>query len=92
MKTIRTDVLDLAYESWGPDRSSDTPVVLVHGFPDDARSWTPVAEALASEGRRVVAPYLRGYGPTRFLDEATPRSGQVGALTQDLLDLLDGWV
>jgi len=93
METIRTGVLDLAYERWGPDQPAGTPVVLVHGFPDDARSWTRVAEALAAEGRQVAAPYLRGHGPTRFLDDATPRSGQLGALTQDLLDLLDalGW-
>lgn len=90
MKTLRTSVLDIAYEEWAPADPTGTPVVLVHGFPDDARSWAPVAEALAARGRRVVAPYLRGFGPTRFLDDATPRSGQVGALTQDLLDLLDG--
>jgi pimeloyl-ACP methyl ester carboxylesterase len=90
MHLLRTAVLDLAHEVWSPPAETGTPVVLVHGFPDDARSWAPVAEALAADGRRVVAPYLRGFGPTRFLDDATPRSGSVGALTQDLLDLLDG--
>jgi len=88
---IRTDVLDIAYEDWGPaDSPGGTPVVAVHGFPDSAVSWSDVARPLAGRGRRVVAPYLRGFSPTRFPDDATVRSGQVAALTRDLLDLLDG--
>jgi pimeloyl-ACP methyl ester carboxylesterase len=89
--TIRTGVLELAFERWGPaDSPGGTPVVLVHGFPDGAQGWADVARPLADKGRRVVAPYLRGFAPTRFLDATTVRSGQVGALTRDLLDLLDG--
>lgn len=59
---VRTAVLDIAYEAWGP--VDGPPVVLVHGFPDDARSWDQVAAELARHGRRVIAPYLRGVGPT----------------------------
>ena len=88
--TIRTDVLELAYEQWGPtDSLGGTPVVLVHGFPDGAAGWADVARPLAEHGRRVLAPSLRGFAPTRFLDDATVRSGQVAALTHDLLYLLD---
>lgn len=88
-RTVRTGVLELAYEQWGPEDSpGGTPVVLVHGFPD--RGWEAVAAPLAEQGLRVVAPYLRGFAPTRFLHGGTPRSGQVAALTQDLADLLDG--
>jgi pimeloyl-ACP methyl ester carboxylesterase len=63
--------------------------VLLHGFPDDIRAYDGVAPALVAAGWRVLVPYLRGYGPTRFLDPHTPRSGQQAALGRDLLDLLD---
>src|SRR5262249_8877558 len=59
------------------------------GFPDDVHAYDDVAPPLATAGWRVIVPYLRGYGPTRFLDAATPRSGQQGALGKDLLDLLN---
>jgi len=85
--SVRTPVLDIAYEEAGP---VDGPVaVLLHGFPYDVRAFDDVAELLAASGVRVVAPYLRGYGPTRFTDAATLRSGEQGALAHDLLDLLD---
>lgn len=87
LKRQNTSVLDLAYETWGP--SSGPATLLLHGFPDDARSWSTVAEGLAGAGQQVIAPYLRGFGPTRWLDEATPRSGQLGALTTDVLELAD---
>jgi len=61
----------------------------MHGFPDDVRAYDGVAPALATAGWRVIVPYLRGYGPTRFLDPRTPRSGQQAALGQDLLEFLD---
>lgn len=84
---VRTPVLDIAYEEAGP---VDGPVaVLSHGFPYDVRAFDDVAGVLAASGVRVIAPYLRGYGPTRFTDAATLRSGEQGALAQDLLDLLD---
>jgi pimeloyl-ACP methyl ester carboxylesterase len=84
---IDTEVLRIAYEEFGaPD---GWPVVLLHGFPYDVRCYDAVASRLAARGARVIAPYLRGFGPTRFRSEATPRSGEQGALGRDLLDLLD---
>jgi pimeloyl-ACP methyl ester carboxylesterase len=65
------------------------PVVLLHGFPYDVHAYDEVAPRLAAGGARVVVPWLRGFGPTRFLDAATPRSGQQAALARDLLTLLD---
>jgi pimeloyl-ACP methyl ester carboxylesterase len=65
------------------------PVVLLHGFPYDVRSYEQVAPILAGAGARVIVPYLRGYGPTRFREAGTPRSGQQAAIGQDLIDLLD---
>ncbi len=87
LKTTRTAILEIAYEESGPP---DGPVVfLMHGFPDDVRAWDGVVGPLVAEGRRVIVPYLRGYGPTRFLDPATPRSGEQAALGSDLRDLMD---
>jgi pimeloyl-ACP methyl ester carboxylesterase len=87
MKFARTPTLDIAYEEHGP--ADGAPVFLMHGFPDDVRAWDGVAAPLARQGRRVIVPWLRGYGPTRFLDAATPRSGQQAALGADLLALMD---
>jgi pimeloyl-ACP methyl ester carboxylesterase len=87
-KRVQTDTLEIAYEDSG--NPGGPPVVLMHGFPDDARTWDGVVAALATAGYRVVVPYLRGYGPTRFLHAGTPRSGQQAALGRDLLDLMDG--
>ena len=87
MKTVRTPTLEIAYEESGP--AEGPPVVLLHGFPDDVRAYDGVAPPLAAAGWRVLVPYLRGYGPTRFLDPRTPRSGQQAALGRDLLDFLD---
>ena len=85
--TVRTSTLEIAYEAHGD--SKGFPVVLLHGFPDDVRAWDAVAELLVAAGHRVVVPYLRGYGPTRFLDPAAPRMAQQAAIGQDLLDLMD---
>jgi pimeloyl-ACP methyl ester carboxylesterase len=87
MKTARTSVLDIAYAESGP--ADGRPVVLLHGFPDDIHAYDGVAPPLAASGYRIIVPYLRGYGPTRFRNPATPRSGQQAALGHDLLDLLD---
>src|SRR5271156_3874916 len=87
MNTVRTSVLDIAYEETGP--GDGRPVLLMHGFPDDIHAYADVAPPLAAGGYRVIVPYLRGYGPTRFLDPATPRSGEQAALGHDLLDLVD---
>ena len=87
MKTVKTAVLKVAYEESGP--ATGRPVVLMHGFPDDVHAYDDVAPPLAVAGYRVIVPYLRGYGPTRFLESATPRSGEQAALGHDLLDLMD---
>lgn len=84
---IQAGVLDVAYEESGPPDGA--PVILLHGFPYDVRAYDDVGPILAAAGHRVIVPYLRGYGPTRFLDAATPRSGQQGALAADLLALMD---
>ncbi|MBK1665327.1 alpha/beta hydrolase [Rhodospirillum rubrum] len=85
---LRTPVLDIAYHEFGP--ASGEAVVLLHGFPYDPRCYDQMAARVAARGYRVIVPYLRGYGPTRFLSDDTPRSGQQGALAADLRDLLDG--
>jgi len=86
LQSVRTPLLETAYLTAGPD--SGFPVVLIHGWPDDARTWDRVTEAMAAAGLRTIAPYLRGFGPTRFLDGGTPRSGQLSALGQDLIDFV----
>jgi pimeloyl-ACP methyl ester carboxylesterase len=85
--TVRTRTLEIGYEAHG--NPGGTPVVLLHGFPDDARAFDDVAPALAAAGCRVLAPYLRGYGPTRFLDPQEPRMAQQAAIGQDLLEFMD---
>ena len=82
-----TPLLSIDYETIGDP--SGPAVVLLHGFPYDVRAYDAVAETVAAAGARVVVPYLRGFGRTRFLDGSTPRSGQQAALGQDLIDLLD---
>jgi pimeloyl-ACP methyl ester carboxylesterase len=87
IKRVRTGVLEIAYEENGPQ--SGFPVLLLHGFPYDPRAFDEVAPRLAAAGCRVIVPYLRGYGETRFLSLSTMRSGQQGAMGRDLLDLMD---
>jgi pimeloyl-ACP methyl ester carboxylesterase len=87
MKTVRTATLEIAYEEAGP--IDGRPVILLHGFPDDVHAYDGVAPSLGAAGWRVLVPYLRGYGATRFLDAATPRSGQQAALGRDLADFMD---
>src|SRR5437773_9183118 len=84
---VRTAELEIAYEAHGDARAF--PVILLHGFPDDARAFDGVAPPLAAAGYRVLVPYLRGYGPTRFLDPAAPRMAEQAAIGQDLLDFAD---
>lgn len=85
--TVRTPTLEIGYEAYGD--ATGFPMILLHGFPDDAHAWDTVAPPLAAAGYRVLVPYLRGYGPTRFLDAATPRWAQQAAIAQDLLDFMD---
>ena len=84
---VRTPMLDIAYEAHGP--LDGEPVILLHGFPYDPRGYDAIAPVLAERGYRVLVPYLRGYGPTRFINEQVMRSGQQAALGKDLLDFMD---
>ena len=87
LRSVDAGVLAIAYYEAGP---ADGPaVVLLHGFPYDIHSYVDVAPQLAEKGCRVIVPYLRGYGPTRFRDAATPRSGEQAAIGADLIALLD---
>lgn len=84
--TVRTPVLEVAYHESGP--ADGVPAVLLHGFPYDPLCFADVVPALAAQGMRVIVPYLRGYGPTRFVDAGTPRSGEQAALGNDLIALI----
>ena len=87
VRTVRAGVLDVAFLAGGP---VDGPaVMLMHGFPYDVHAYEEVAPRLVERGCRVVVPYLRGFGPTRFVDPATPRSGEQAALGAALLALMD---
>jgi pimeloyl-ACP methyl ester carboxylesterase len=87
MQHVLTPSLNLAYEEHGP--ITGEPIILLHGFPYSPRAYDEIAPPLAAKGYRVIVPYLRGYGPTRFNSPDTLRSGQQAALAQDLLDLMD---
>lgn len=84
---IQTPMLEIAYEEFGPP--GGLPVVLLHGWPFDVRAYDQVHPYLTAAGLRTIVPYLRGYGPTRFLSARSMRSGEQAALGQDLLELLD---
>jgi pimeloyl-ACP methyl ester carboxylesterase len=86
-KRIRTATLDVAYEESGA--LGGVPVFLLHGWPYDPRCYDDVARRLTTAGCRVIVPYLRGFGETRFLSAVTPRSGQQAALGNDLRELMD---
>jgi pimeloyl-ACP methyl ester carboxylesterase len=86
LRRTATPHLDLAWEEGG---AGPVTAVLVHGWPDDPRAWDGVASLLHRAGVRTAAPFLRGFGPTRFRDAAAMRGGQISALTRDLLDFLD---
>ncbi|MHB1204154.1 MAG: alpha/beta fold hydrolase [Rhodospirillaceae bacterium] len=87
VKSVRTKVLEIGYHESGS--ASGIPVFLLHGFPDDAHAYDRVAPTLAKAGYRAIAVYLRGYGPTRFLDAAAPRTAEQAAIGQDVIDLAD---
>ncbi|HEY1887240.1 MAG TPA: alpha/beta hydrolase [Roseiarcus sp.] len=84
---MKAGPLDIGYEESGP--ASGWPCILGHGFPYDVHAYSDTAPILAEAGARVIVPYLRGYGPTLFLDAETPRSGEQAALGADLLALMD---
>jgi len=87
LKTIETKFLEIAFLDEGP--ASGWPVILAHGFPYDVHAFDEVVPHLAQAGARVIVPFLRGFGPTRFLHKDTMRSGQQAALGHDVIDLLD---
>ena len=87
LKQINAGVLNVGYWEAGP---ADGPaVLLLHGWPYDIHSFDEVIPLLTSAGYRIIAPYLRGYGTTRFLSNDTLRNGQQSALAVDMIDLLD---
>jgi pimeloyl-ACP methyl ester carboxylesterase len=86
-RSAQTSVLTIGYEDSGDPRSF--PVILLHGFPDDVRAWDEVVTPLVSGGYRVLVPYLRGYGPTRFRDPNASRMAEQAAIGQDLIDFAD---
>ena len=84
---IEAGALRIAYQEWGP--ADGPPVILLHGFPYDIHAYAVVSARLARAGCRVIVPFLRGFGETRFLRADTPRYGQQSALAHDLLYLMD---
>jgi pimeloyl-ACP methyl ester carboxylesterase len=87
LRRVETDFLNIACYEEGP--ATGPAVILLHGFPYDIHTYADVAPILAAKGCRVVVPYLRGYGETRFRDDATPRSGEQAALGADVIALID---
>lgn len=82
-----TELLEIAFLH--ANAGSDRVALLLHGWPDDATTWTSVAQRLSAAGIRTIVPWLRGFGDTRFLSDATLRDGRTAALAQDALDLMD---
>ena len=87
LKTIDAGDLCIAYEESG--NVGGTAVILLHGFPYDIRAYDEVTKHLLNENCRMIVPYLRGFGPTKFLSPNTMRSGQQAALAHDLIALMD---
>ena len=87
LKHVRAGVLDVAYAELGPAKGPV--VILLHGWPYDIHSYDAVAPLLAAKGYRVLVPYARGYGDTRFLSSDTPRNAEPAALAQDVIDFMD---
>jgi pimeloyl-ACP methyl ester carboxylesterase len=87
LRQIDAGVLNVGYAEAGP--AEGFPVLLLHGWPYDIHTYVDVAPLLASAGYRVIVPYLRGYGTTRFLSDETPRNGQQAAIAADVIALMD---
>ena len=87
LKQIDAGVLNIGFAEDGP--ANGRPVILLHGWPYDIYTYVEVAPLLASAGFRVIVPYLRGYGTTRFLSSDTPRNGQQAAFALDVIALMD---
>jgi pimeloyl-ACP methyl ester carboxylesterase len=84
---VKAGVLDIGYAEQGP--ADGAPVILLHGWPYDIHMYVDVAPLLAANGHRVIVPYLRGYGTTRFLSADTVRNGQQSAIAADIIALMD---
>jgi pimeloyl-ACP methyl ester carboxylesterase len=87
LRQVHAGVVEIGYHETGP--ATGPVVLLLHGYPYDVHSFVEVAPLLAARGYRAITPYLRGHGTTRFLDAATPRAGQQGAIGADVIALLD---
>jgi hypothetical protein len=87
LKRINAGLLNVAYAEAGP--ADGPPIILLHGWPYDIHSFVDVTPLLTSAGYRVLVPYLRGYGATRFLSSETFRNGQPSALAVDVIDFMD---
>src|SRR5881296_3082883 len=87
LKQIDAGLLNVGYAEAGP--ANGPPVILLHGWPYDIHSYVDVAPLLAAKGYRVIVPYLRGYGTTRFRSSETVRNGQQSALAVDIVALMD---
>ena len=87
MPTAQTEDLDIAYESAGP--AGGPPVLLLHGWPDDASTWDEVGTALRDAGFRTIVPTLRGFGGTRFRTDNAPRTGNSAIHAMDMIALMD---
>lgn len=87
LKHVHAGVLDVAYAEMGP--ANGPVVILLHGWPYDIHSYVDVAPALAAKGYRVLVPYTRGYGDTRFLSDSTVRNGEPAAVAKDVIDFMD---
>ncbi|NQW24135.1 MAG: alpha/beta hydrolase [SAR202 cluster bacterium] len=87
VKFVQTLVLNIGYEEHGD--SSGVAIILLHGFPYDVRCWDEVIPPLVQAGHRVLVPYIRGYGPTSFLDADAPRMAEQAAIAQDVVDFAE---
>ena len=88
LKSLKTDKLNISYFEIGNENS--IPVFLMHGFPYDIYAYKNVVQILKKKDLRIIVPYLRGFGPTSFLNKSFLRSGEQAALGKDLIDLMDG--
>ena len=87
LKHVNAGGLSIAFEESG--NADGTPIILLHGFPYDIRAYDEVAKNLSTENCRIIVPYLRGFGPTKFLSPRAVRSGQQAALAHDLIAIMD---
>ena len=86
-KSVETPFLSVGYRESG--NPAGLPIILLHGFPDDIHAWDDVSAPLVKAGHRVLVPYLRGFGTTRFRDPSAPRMAEQAAIGQDVIDFAD---